>query len=158
MWFTVKSSDSVKGDETVTQVVQVIVSGAVIVEVQGLGSVKGDVTVTQPVQVMVPGDVVVADNYLEGLKSYSADLGSDLPKVFASWRSVSNSLVPTGTGSKLVSSSITEKVPVDHTPSIRLRNLENPLMFTETLPSDETDMYADDVIKNHKKSGNKNKD
>ena len=104
------------------------------------------------------GAGAVVDNYLEELKSYSADLGSDLAKVFASWRSVSNSLVPTGTGSKLVSVSITENVPVDHTPSPRLRNLSNPLMFTETLPSDETDMYADDVIKNDKKSGNKNKD
>lgn len=86
-------------------------------------------------------------NYLEGLKSYAADLGSDLAKVFTSWRSLANSFEPTGTVSKFVSSSITENVPIDHIPSIRLNNL--PLSFTDTLSDLRSiDMKADVVISN----------
>lgn len=49
---TVKSSDSVQGDVTVTETVQVMVPGAVVVEVQG--SVLETVTITQPVLNMCP--------------------------------------------------------------------------------------------------------
>ena len=58
-----KSSDSVQGDETVTETVRewwrvlilFTVQVAVVVTVKSSDSVKGDVAVTQPVQVTLPG-------------------------------------------------------------------------------------------------------
>ena len=66
--FTVKSSDSVKGDVTVMQPVQVTVPAAffitvqvaVAVTVKSSDSVKGDVTVKETVQITVQVATVVA--------------------------------------------------------------------------------------------------
>jgi len=61
---TVKSSDSVKGDVTVMQPVQVTVPGVVVVEA-GFGFCSKTVTVSQPVQVMVPGALKMKDVFLK---------------------------------------------------------------------------------------------